>query len=95
MRLAREAQLEGRRREARRKLREDGREVAAYQDEQDKQFNHKWWMDLMIASAWAPMAWHFSSTGGGVPGWNLGWMGLCGLIPAGHKFMSLWDATGS
>lgn len=93
LRLAREAQLESRRRAARTKLQEDGRELATYQEEEDKKVDAKWWMDLMIASAWLPMALHFSSANGGLPGWNVGWMGLCGLVAGGERFRGLWNAT--
>jgi len=94
LRLAREAQLERRRREARKKMQQDGRAVAAYQDEEDKKVDAKWWMDLVIASAWLPMALHYSSSSGGIPGWNLGWMGLCGLVAGGQRAQGLWRATG-
>jgi hypothetical protein len=94
LRLAREAQLEGRRRAAREHMKEDGRAVAAYQDEEDKKVDAKWWMDLVIASAWLPMALHYSSSSGGLPGWNLGWMGLCGLVAGGQRVQGLWRATG-
>lgn len=93
LRLAREAQLENRRRAARRKMREDGREVAVYQEEADRKVDAKWWMDLMIATAWLPMALHFSSSTGGLPGWNLGWMGVCGLVAGGERFRGMWRAT--
>lgn len=68
LRLAREAQLEGRRRAARAQMREDGRAVAVYQEEEDRKVDRKWWMDFVIASAWMPMALHYSSSGGGLPG---------------------------
>ncbi|KAF2634819.1 hypothetical protein P280DRAFT_413114 [Massarina eburnea CBS 473.64] len=93
LRLAREAQLVSRRREARRKLKEDGHEVAYDQDEEDAQVDKKWWADLMIACAWLPMALHYSSSTGGLPGWNLGWMGVCGLVAGGQRFKGLWEAT--
>jgi hypothetical protein len=47
----------------------------------------------MIAGAWFPMALHFSSSTGGLPGWNLGWMGLCGLVAGGGRAKALWAAT--
>lgn len=92
LRLAREAQVEGRRREARRKLRADGHETAIYQDEEDAKADRKWWSDLIIASAWLPMAAHFSSNTG-LPGWNLGVMGVCGLVAGGERIAGLWGAT--
>ena len=75
-------------------MQQDGRAVAAYQDEEDKKVDAKWWMDLVIASAWLPMALHYSSSSGGIPGWNLGWMGLCGLVAGGQRAQGLWRATG-
>jgi hypothetical protein len=93
VRLARERQLESRRRSARQHLKEDGRELAEYQDEEDKAFEKRWWTDLMIASAWLPMAFHFSSSTGGIPGWNLGWMGLCGLVAGSSRGRALWAST--
>ncbi|KAF2001643.1 hypothetical protein P154DRAFT_619305 [Amniculicola lignicola CBS 123094] len=92
VRLAREAQLESRRRSIRRKMQDEGKAVAEYQDEEDRRVDSKWWVDFMIASAWLPMAAHFSSETG-VPGWNLGWMGVCGLVAGGSRAKGLWDAT--
>ncbi|KAF2629408.1 amidase signature enzyme [Macroventuria anomochaeta] len=80
LRLAREWQLESRRRTTRARMQSEGRAVAEYQDDEDAKFDQRWWTDAMIASAWFPMALHFSSSTGGLPGWNLGWMGLCGLV---------------
>ncbi|KAE8829363.1 hypothetical protein PTNB73_06674 [Pyrenophora teres f. teres] len=79
VRLMREWQLDSRRRAIRKQMVADGRAVAEYQDDEDKKFDKKWWTDFMIASAWFPMALHFSSAKGGIPGWNLGVMGICGL----------------
>jgi hypothetical protein len=56
LRLGREAQLESRRRATRAKMVEEGKAVAIYQDEEDAKVDAKWWTDLMIASAWFPMA---------------------------------------
>ncbi|CAI6337253.1 unnamed protein product [Periconia digitata] len=92
LRLGREAQIEGRRREARRKLQADGHEIAINQDEEDAKVDRKWWSDLIIASAWLPMAAHFGSSNG-IPGWNIGAMGVCGLVAGGERFVGLWKAT--
>ncbi|KAF2270050.1 hypothetical protein CC78DRAFT_528553 [Lojkania enalia] len=92
LRLAREAQLERRKRAIRKQMQEEGKTVAEYQDEEDNKFDRKWWNDLMITSAWFPMALHFSSTTG-IPGWNLGWMGLCGLVAGSSRAQTLWGAT--
>ena len=93
LRLAREAQLESKRRQTRKQLAEEGKTVAVYQYEEDHKFDVKWWTDLMIASAWFPMALHFSSGTGGLPGWNMGWMGLCGLIAGSTRAKTLWGST--
>ncbi|KAF2875247.1 hypothetical protein BDV95DRAFT_515433 [Massariosphaeria phaeospora] len=93
LRLGREAHLETNRRYIRSKMREDGRELATYQDEEDQKVDAKWWTDFMIASAWLPMALHFSSGKGGLPGWNLGWMGMCGLVAGSPRMSGLWAST--
>ncbi|KAF1847612.1 amidase signature enzyme, partial [Cucurbitaria berberidis CBS 394.84] len=93
LRLAREWQLESRRRATRRLMVSEGKAIAAYQDDEDAKFDTRWWTDLMIASAWFPMALHFSSNTGGIPGWNLGWMGACGLVAGTTRAKALWAAT--
>jgi hypothetical protein len=93
LRLMREWQLEGRRRAIRQQMVADGRAIAEYQDEEDKRFDSRWWTDFVIASAWAPMALHFSSGSGGIPGWNLGWMGVCGLVAGSTRVQALWEGT--
>lgn len=71
----------------------EGKAVAEYQDDEDAKFDRRWWTDAMIASAWFPMALHFSSSTGGLPGWNLGWMGLCGLVAGSTRVTQLWAST--
>jgi hypothetical protein len=93
LRLGREWQVEAGRRATRRQMRADGRELAADQDEEDDKWDKRWWTDLMIASAWAPMALHFSNATGGVPGWNLGWMGVCGMVAGSTRMKALWANT--
>lgn len=93
LRLAREWQLESQRRSVRKQMQSEGKAVAEYQDEEDSKFDKKWWTDLMIASAWFPMAFHFSSSTGGIPGWNLGFMGASGIIAGGTRFRALWAST--
>ncbi|KAH7355500.1 amidase signature domain-containing protein [Pyrenochaeta sp. MPI-SDFR-AT-0127] len=93
LRLAREWQLESRRRSIRKQMVSEGRAVAEYQDEEDARFDKRWWTDLVIASAWLPMALHFSSSTGGIPGWNLGWMGACGLVAGSTRAKALWAGT--
>ncbi|KAH9868083.1 hypothetical protein IAQ61_007390 [Plenodomus lingam] len=93
LRLAREWQLESHRRSVRAQMVGEGKAIAEYQDEEDAKFDSRWWTDLMIASAWLPMALHFSSATGGIPGWNLGWMGLCGLVAGSTRVKALWAST--
>jgi hypothetical protein len=93
LRLAREWQLEGKRRSIRKQMQSDGRALAEYQDDEDAKFDKKWWSELTAAGAWLPMALHFSSSTGGIPGWNLGLMGACGLIAGGTKVKALWAST--
>lgn len=93
LRLAREWQLESRRRVVRARLQSRGHAVAEYQDGDDAKFDKKWWTDLMIACAWFPMALHFSSGTGGIPGWNLGMMGACGLVAGSTRMRTLWEST--
>jgi hypothetical protein len=93
LRLGREWQIENKRRTTRKIMQSEGRALAAYQDDEDQKFDRKWWTDLMIASAWMPMALHFSDATGGVPGWNLGWMGACGMVAGGTRFKALWAST--
>ena len=92
VRLAREYQIERKRRAVRSHMRQEGKAVAEYQDEEDKAFDQRWWTDLMIASAWLPMALHYSSDTG-IPGWNLGVMGICGLVAGGGRTKALWRGT--
>lgn len=92
LRLMREWQIEGRRRATRQKMVAEGKAVAEYQDEEDKKFDKRWWTDFVIASAWFPMALHFSSESG-LPGWNLGIMGACGLIAGSTRLKALWAST--
>lgn len=89
LRLAREAQTIKAKRAAR--TYED-KAVAGIKEEDERE-DRRWWMDAIIASAWFPMALHFSDVTGGVPGWNLGWMGVCGLVAGGERMRGLWKAT--
>ncbi|KAH8702944.1 amidase signature domain-containing protein [Phaeosphaeriaceae sp. PMI808] len=94
VRLAREWQLEHRRRVVRKQMQIEGRALAEHQDEEDDRFDKRWWTDVMIAGAWFPMALHFSSAAGGIPGWNLGVMGVCGLVAGNTRvkaFLPIFD----
>jgi hypothetical protein len=81
VRLAREAQLE-------RIKRSKGDVSAKEVEETDK----KWWAQAVIPMSWIPMAVQFSKEGG-LPGWNLGFMGLCGLSAGLSNTARLWEAT--
>jgi hypothetical protein len=93
LRLGREWQIESKRRATRKQMQSEGRALAVYQDEEDEKFDKKWWTDLMIAGAWLPMALHFSDATGGIPGWNLGWMGACGMVAGSTRMKALWAST--
>ncbi|KAL1606536.1 hypothetical protein SLS60_003941 [Paraconiothyrium brasiliense] len=89
LRLAREAQNLNTKRAAR--SQEEKGEVAVR--EEDERVDRRWWMDSAIAAAWFPMALHFSGVTGGVPGWHVGWMGVCGLVAGGERMRGLWKST--
>ena len=89
VRLAREAWLLRRRRS--RQQQQGAREDASDEEEPDA-LGSKWWGELAAAFAWFPMALHFSSDAG-VPGWNAGIMGVCGLVGSHARTKALWDAT--
>lgn len=89
LRLAREAQNIN----AKRAARSADEKADVSVKEEDERADKRWWMDAMIASAWFPMALHFSGATGGVPGWNMGWMGICGLVAGGERMRGLWGAT--
>ncbi|KAF2234327.1 hypothetical protein EV356DRAFT_576770 [Viridothelium virens] len=52
----------------------------------------KWWRELIVPVSWLPVAVHYSLEGG-VPGMNMGIMGLCGMIAGIGKTQALWAAT--
>ncbi|KAF1972322.1 hypothetical protein BU23DRAFT_467975 [Bimuria novae-zelandiae CBS 107.79] len=89
LRLAREAQIVS----AKRANRSEEEKSEVIVKEEDKRVDRRWWMDAMIAGAWFPMALHFSGVTGGVPGWHVGWMGVCGLVAGGERMRGLWKAT--
>lgn len=89
LRLAREAQNLNTKRAARSSVEKS--EVGVR--EEDERVDRRWWMDAAIASAWFPMALHFSGVTGGVPGWNIGLMGVCGIVAGGERMRGLWKAT--
>ncbi|OAG04324.1 uncharacterized protein CC84DRAFT_1217793 [Paraphaeosphaeria sporulosa] len=89
LRLAREAQNIS----AKRAARSQGEKGEVATRDEDAQVDKRWWMDAAIATAWFPMALHFSNVTGGVPGWHAGWMGVCGLVAGGERMRGLWAAT--
>lgn len=88
LRLAREAVTEKKRRAER----AASPVVIVGQEEGDRKTDERWWNDFVVAAAWFPMALHYSSTTG-LPGWNLGVMGLSGLIAGSSRIQGLWAAS--
>jgi hypothetical protein len=85
VRLAREAQLE-------REKRANRTEKDVSSREEEKEIDAKWWSDLIVPTAWTPVAIQFS-TEGGQPWFNLGIMGACGAMAGLGRTASLWQAT--
>ena len=85
VRLAREAQLE-------REKRANRTEKEVSTREEEKEIDAKWWSDLIVPTAWTPVAMQFS-TEGGQPWFNLGIMGACGAMAGLGRTASLWQAT--
>lgn len=81
VRLFREAQLE-------RDRRAKGEVSTMEQEEVDA----KWWSQAIVPMAWIPMAVQYSKESG-LPGWNLGLMGLCGGVAGMGKIRDLWAST--
>ncbi|KAF2806180.1 uncharacterized protein BDZ99DRAFT_91570, partial [Mytilinidion resinicola] len=92
VRLGRQAVVERRRRAVRARMAEEGRPVVEGQEEEDREADALWWKELVVAVAWFPMAVQFG-TDTGFPGWNLGLMGLCGLVATSGRTASLWRTT--
>lgn len=85
VRLAREAQLE-------RNKRADREQKGETDAQADTEVDKKWWSDLIVPTAWMPVAIQFS-TEGGQPWFNLGIMGACGGLAGLGRTASLWAAT--
>jgi len=83
-RLAREAHLERERRANRTASPKDAGE--------DDMIDAKWWRDLLVPCAWLPVSLHFNLDKG-LPGMNLGIMGLCGAVAGSGRMAALWAAT--
>lgn len=86
VRLGREAQLEKMKRSQRSSSTTD---VSVKEDEKSDQ---EWWAQAIVPISWLPMAVQFSKESG-LPGWNLGLMGLCGLSAGLSKTTDLWSST--
>lgn len=88
VRLAREAQLEKRKRANRSGIEKTGVEVL----EEDQRADAKWWSEAVVPAAWFPFALHCALENG-LPGFNTGFMGLSGGIAGLGKFAAMWQAT--
>ena len=82
VRLGREAQLEAKKR--------GDKGVATTQ--QEKEADTKWWNELLVPLSWFPVGAQFSTVGG-LPGFNLGIMGACGMVAGLGRTRQLWAAT--
>ncbi|KXL43819.1 hypothetical protein M433DRAFT_131072 [Acidomyces richmondensis BFW] len=85
VRLFREAQLERARRSQRTTT-----DVSTM--EEDKATDEKWWSQMVVPLSWLPVAIQFSKEGG-IPGFNLGIMGLCGAMAGLGRTAELWAKT--
>jgi hypothetical protein len=88
VRLGREAQLE----KQKRANRADGEKQGVSVREEDQKADAKWWSEAIVPAAWFPMALHCALESG-LPGFNMGIMGMSGGIAGLGKFASLWQAT--
>lgn len=88
VRLGREAQLE----RAKRAKRPEGEKSGVSVLEEDQKADAKWWAEAVVPASWFPMALHFALENG-LPGFNLGVMGMAGGIAGLGRFASLWAAT--
>lgn len=90
IRLLREAQLE----RNKRAQRTSAQKYDLSTRDQDSKTDAKWYSELIIPFAWFPMGWHFAALNeGGFPGFNLGVMGLSGLVASWSKAVALWEST--
>jgi hypothetical protein len=88
IRLGREAQLNAAKRTGKSTAEKSLAEVKEDVEAQDS----KWWNDLIVPTAWLPVALH-CSVEGGLPGMNLGIMGTAGLIAGLARTRGLWAQT--
>ena len=85
VRLAREAQLE-RAKRAQRAI--QGGDTW----EDDRKTDEVWWSEVVTPLSWTPVAAQFSAEGG-YPWFNMGIMGLCGVVANMGKTGAMWAAT--
>ncbi|KAF2203512.1 hypothetical protein GQ43DRAFT_438761 [Delitschia confertaspora ATCC 74209] len=83
--LARRAQREKEKREKRGSASQE-------EIEEDRKTDSGWWREFVVAAAWFPMALHYSGEKG-IPGWNLGWLGVTGWVAGLGRTKGYWDAT--
>lgn len=88
LRLGREAQLTAAKRTGKSTSEKSLAEVKEDVEAQDA----KWWNELMVPTAWLPVALHCSKEGG-IPGMNLGIMGACGVLAGLGRTSGLWAQT--
>ena len=88
VRLGREAQLESAKR-----ARRSGVEAGSLETRKaDEKVDAKWWSEAIVPVAWMPIAIQASSETA-LPGFNLGIMGLCGLLAGLSRTSALWAST--
>lgn len=89
LRLGREAQLTSQKRfSEQRSATGQVKDLATTVKEEDT----KWWSDLLVPVAWMPVALQYGLDGG-VPGFNLGIMGVSGAAANLGRLSGLWEAT--
>lgn len=86
VRLFREAQLDRNKRAQR-----TGTTDVSTREKDDKT-DQQWWAQMVVPLSWLPVAVHASKEGG-VPGFNLGLMGVCGALAGLGRTADLWAAT--
>lgn len=90
VRLGREAQME----RATRAKRSVAESKAIDTKDQDAKTDAKWWSEAIVPVAWLPMALQ-ASLEAGLPGFNLGIMGVSGGLAGLGRTYALWAATAS
>lgn len=91
LRLGREAQLSSQKRSERSSSQSFGQDVKDLA-QSVKEEDSKWWSDLVVPVSWLPVALH-SGSETGLPGMNLGIMGVCGAMAYLGRARGLWEQT--